>query len=127
MAMRVAQLRGLVEALATRPAFTRPTEGIRLRERRADELSLRLHAGAKTLLRDRQSALATVAGKLETLSPLSVLGRGYSLTYKADGRRLITAAGDVRPGERIITQFGQGTAISVVESVDKQQLGEGRG
>jgi exodeoxyribonuclease VII large subunit len=127
MAMRVAHLRSRLDALATRPAFSRPTEGVRLRERRADELSLRLHAAAKSLLRDRQSALATVAGKLETLSPLSVLGRGYSLTYKADDQRLIAAAADVRPGERIVTRFGQGTAVSVVESIEKQERGDNRG
>jgi exodeoxyribonuclease VII large subunit len=119
MSTRAAHLRSRVDALASRPAFSRPTEGIRLRERRADELSLRLHAAVKMQLRDRQSSLATVAGKLETLSPLSVLGRGYSLTYKADDDRLVAVAGEVRPGERIVTRFSQGSAVSIVQTVNK--------
>jgi exodeoxyribonuclease VII large subunit len=118
MSTRAAHLRGRLDALASRPALSRPTEGIRLRERRADELSLRLHAAVKRVVRDRQAAMETLAGKLDTLSPLGVLGRGYSLTYTADGRKLVTAAGTLKPGQRVVTQFQQGSAISVIESVD---------
>jgi exodeoxyribonuclease VII large subunit len=121
MATRTAHLRNRLDSLASRPAFSRPTEGIRLRERRVDELSLRLHGAIKSLVRERQSAVAAVAGKLETLSPLGVLGRGYSLTYQTDDRRLVTAAATLRPGQRITTRFNQGTAISVVETIDKDE------
>jgi exodeoxyribonuclease VII large subunit len=119
MSTRVLQLRHRVDALASRPALMRPLEGVHLRGRRLDELSLRLHGAARALVRERQAAMATLAGKLETLSPLGVLGRGYSLTYTADDKRLVTSAGKLRPGERIVTRFQQGTAVSVVESVNK--------
>jgi len=124
MATRTLHLRSRLDALASRPAFSRPTEGIRLRERRADELSLRLHAAARTLLRERQSAIAAVAGKLETLSPLGVLGRGYSLTYTADDKRLITSADMLRAGQRIITQFQRGSATSIVETVNEDNVSQ---
>jgi exonuclease VII large subunit len=52
-----------------------------MRSRRIDELSTRLHAAARTMVRERLAAIAGVAGTLEALSPLGVLGRGYSLTY----------------------------------------------
>jgi exodeoxyribonuclease VII large subunit len=119
MTTRASHLRGRLDALASRPAFSRPTEGIRLRERRADELSLRLHAAVKRLVRDRQASMETLAGKLETLSPLGVLGRGYSLTYTQDGKKLVTAAATLKPGQRIVTQFQHGTAVSVIESVEE--------
>jgi exodeoxyribonuclease VII large subunit len=119
MSTRAAHLRGRLEALASRPAFSRPAEGIRLRERRADELSLRLHAAAKRVLRDRQAAMETLAGKLDTLSPLGVLGRGYSLTYAEEGKRLITEADAVRAGQRIETRLAKGTVVSVVDKVKR--------
>jgi exodeoxyribonuclease VII large subunit len=127
MQTRTAQLRHRLDAIASRPTFSRPMEGIRLRERRADELSLRLHASARTLLRDRQASISTVAGKLETLSPLGVLGRGYSLTYQADDKKLITSARDVRKGQHIVTRVKQGSITSIVESIENTQEGAIRG
>jgi exodeoxyribonuclease VII large subunit len=71
------------------------------------------------MLRDRRAAVAGVAGKLEALSPLAVLGRGYSLTYAEDNDRIITAAGQLRAGQRIVTRFQRGTATSRVEAIEK--------
>jgi exodeoxyribonuclease VII large subunit len=60
----------------------------------------------------------TAAGRLESLSPLAVLGRGYTLTlHTADGRA-IRAAAELLPGEQITTRFAHGQAISRVEQVE---------
>ena len=47
------------------------------------------------LLRDRESRLATMAGKIESLSPLAVLARGYTITQDA------TTATVVRDASRL--------------------------
>jgi exodeoxyribonuclease VII large subunit len=120
LATRVAHIRSRLDSLASRPALRCPQDGVLLRTRRVDELSVRLHAAAQTMLRDRRAAVAGAAGKLEALSPLAVLGRGYSLTYAEDNDRLITAAGQLRPGQRIVTRFQRGTATSRVESINKE-------
>jgi len=108
-----------LDALASRPSLCRPLEAIHLRGRRLDELSLRLKGASQGLLRDRRGALETMAGKLETLSPLGVLGRGYSLTFREGESKLITSADKLKPGQRIVTRFQQGSATSVVESVEQ--------
>ena len=118
MATRVSQLRSRLEWLGNRPVLQQPKDGVHQRARRVDELSLRLHSSVKTAVRERRAAMAAAAGKLETLSPLNVLGRGYSLTYKSAGGRLITSASELKPGERIVTRFQHGTASSVVEQTD---------
>ncbi len=115
---QLAQHRRRLEALATRPVVLRPKDAVLMRTRRIDELSVRLHAAANALVAGRRSALAAAAGKLEALSPLGVLGRGYSLTFAEDGDRLITSADRLRVGQRIVTRFQRGTAISRVESID---------
>jgi exodeoxyribonuclease VII large subunit len=107
-------LRSRLDGLASRPALARPLDTIHMRARRLDEISLRMAAAAKNVTRDRQAALAALAGKLESLSPLGVLGRGYSLTYSEDNR-LVTSAAELRPGERIVTKLQRGSAVSVVE------------
>ena len=43
--------------------------------------------------------LQTVAGRLETLSPLAVLGRGYAVSWTADKRAVLRDAAAVAPGD----------------------------
>ena len=61
--------------------------------------------------------LATSAGKLEALSPLSVLKRGYSITFK-DGKT-VKKAEKLKVGESIETRFSSGIATSRVEKIEK--------
>jgi len=117
---RLAHARHRLDALASRPSLSRPLEAIHLRGRRLDELSLRLKGASQGLLRDRRSALETMAGKLESLSPLGVLGRGYSLTFREGESKLITSAEKLKPGQRIVTRFQQGMATSIIESIDDE-------
>ncbi len=57
--------------------------------------------------------LDTLAGKLDSLSPLRVLGRGYTLTQKPDGH-LLRSATEAAPGEVIQTRFHDGLLASKV-------------
>jgi exodeoxyribonuclease VII large subunit len=60
----------------------------------------------------------TAAGRLESLNPLAVLGRGYSLTQRTADGRIIRAASELTPGEQIATRFAQGRSISRVEKIE---------
>jgi exodeoxyribonuclease VII large subunit len=117
---RLTHLRHRLDALASRPALRCPQDGVLLRARRIDELSTRLHATVRSNLRERQAALAAIAGKLEALSPLAVLGRGYSLTYDEASHRLITSTDELRSGQRIATRFQRGRAVSRVEEIHSE-------
>jgi exodeoxyribonuclease VII large subunit len=117
---RYAQARQRLDALASRPALSRPLDAVRLRAARVDELTTRLHAAARTRVAERQAALAGAAGKLEALSPLAVLGRGYSLAYVEGDDRLITSADRLKPGQRIVTRFARGQAASRIEEVHRE-------
>jgi exodeoxyribonuclease VII large subunit len=55
---------------------------------RAAYASRRLVEAVSRRLAARQSALAAVAGRLDALSPLATLGRGYAVARLPDGRRL---------------------------------------
>ena len=87
--------------------------------RRLDELGRPRAAG-----RPRPAATRPAAdrhrwpARLESLSPLAVLGRGYSLTQRTADGRVIRAAAELSPGEQITTRFAHGQAISRVEQVE---------
>ncbi|MBN1418365.1 MAG: exodeoxyribonuclease VII large subunit [Planctomycetes bacterium] len=98
----------------TSAAFARPLDRIRRAEERLDDRRDALRRSLYTL-RDRwHDRLKGAAARLEALSPLRVLDRGYSVTSDPTGRA-IRAADDVAPGERIRTRVRQGTIWSIVE------------
>jgi exodeoxyribonuclease VII large subunit len=70
------------------------------------------------MLRTYSGELATIAGKIESLSPLAVLARGYTITQDAKSRVALRSAKDVRVGQSLVTRFANGEATSKVESIN---------
>jgi len=71
------------------------------------ELGGRLQTTARGML-DRGSERASLAaGKLDSLSPLGVLGRGYAIAFDSQGR-VIRRAEDVARGERLRVRVPEG-------------------
>ena len=65
-------------------------------------------AGAITDRRHRADMqFRNAAGRLESLSPLAVLGRGYSVTWTADGR-IVTSASAVQAGDHVRVTLARG-------------------
>jgi exodeoxyribonuclease VII large subunit len=54
----------------------------------------------KARLAKHEAHLRALAGRLDALSPLAVLARGYAIATRDDGHA-IRAEGDVKPGDRI--------------------------
>ncbi|MCH2114172.1 MAG: exodeoxyribonuclease VII large subunit [Pirellulales bacterium] len=121
LSTRTTALASRLDAIASRPVLSRPLDAIHQRSRQLDEHAARLRGGVQLALRDQHSSLSTLGGKLETLSPLAVLGRGYSLTQDFSSGRLITAAQRLRRGQKIVTRFAQGTTVSTIDEVKKDR------
>lgn len=112
----IQQLRDRVDWLASRPVFERPEEAVRNLSRQIDDMDKRLHVSLKQNMQNQQSKLAGLAGKLEVLSPLGVLSRGYSLTQTVKNEKVLTDSNDVRVGEELLTRLAIGSVVSRVES-----------
>jgi exonuclease VII large subunit len=41
------------------------------------------------------------AGRLDGLSPLRVMGRGYAVVYRTDDGHLVRRAGEIQPGTNV--------------------------
>jgi exodeoxyribonuclease VII large subunit len=87
--------------------------------RRLDELACRARRAVRGQVRSEQHRVATVGGKIESLSPLAVLSRGYSVTLRAADGIVIRNATDLRAGEEMITRFATGSARSTVCDIDR--------
>jgi exodeoxyribonuclease VII large subunit len=104
----------LVE-LARQPCFRRPLERIRQEQERLDDWNERMQRAMQRRVEQLHEQLKGQAARLESLSPLNVLARGYSLTRREEEVAMLHSAGQVRPGERVVTRLQHGEIISRVE------------
>lgn len=87
---------------------------------RTDAAVQRLREAMAGLQRQRQHALALAAARLDSLSPLAVLARGYTVTQK-DDYTLLQSTQQVRWGDELITTLADGTVRSVVQQVEGRE------
>lgn len=73
----------------------------------------RLSRAVRDRLRASADALDGLHRELHAVGPLQVLSRGFSVTTTPDGR-LVRDAGEVVPGDEILTRLGSGTIRSGV-------------
>jgi exodeoxyribonuclease VII large subunit len=83
--------------------------------RRLELLRARLATAGRTAVSRERIALDRAASKLEALSPVRVLERGYALVYGPDGR-LLRANGEVTAGDEITARLHQGNLRARVTS-----------
>jgi exodeoxyribonuclease VII large subunit len=57
-------------------------------------------------------------GKLEALSPLKVLERGYSIAYKLPFMTVVKDSKEIKSGDKVVIRFHSGRAVCVVEEVE---------
>ncbi len=86
-----------------------PRDRLREQAQRCDELSLRLERAFRVRLERRRGLLEQLSGKLDALSPLRVLERGFSLVRdpKRQGA-LIRSASQIARGQELEITFHDG-------------------
>jgi len=80
------------------------------------ELEMRvggMSAAARTLLLHHGACLNQLAGRLEALSPVAILDRGYALVFDSKGKLLKDAA-KVKAGDEITARLARGTIAATV-------------
>ena len=82
-------------------------------EQQLAQLKVRLNSHMNLTLSLQQKQLAHLCGKLDSLSPLKVLARGYSITQNQQNLT-IRSLKDVNVGEHIKTRLTDGNIISQV-------------
>ena len=80
---------------------------IAVKSGRLDALDQRLSRATQRSLEAKRHYRAVAASKLDMLSPLAVLGRGYALV-KDEAGNLISRAAMVKPGRKLALRFEDG-------------------
>jgi exodeoxyribonuclease VII large subunit len=110
----------------------------RKRSLAADERALILHSPLKTIaglkqkiefqnrsmammasrkLRDCRMDISMLEEKLKDMSPLSVLGRGYSITRKLPEKRVLRSSSQVNKGDKVSVKLAEGELECLVEKI----------
>ena len=100
----------------------------RLRGRRAafEGFGRLLHASVAARLQRARGAQAAYAERLQALSPLAVLGRGYAICRAVDGGAILKDSAAVRTGDAVRVTLHRGSlgcAVTEVRSDDKPEEG----
>ncbi|MBA5866329.1 MAG: exodeoxyribonuclease VII large subunit [Nitrospira sp. CR1.3] len=77
----------------------------------------RLERQMRVLALQRRGQVEAAVAQLNGLSPLSILGRGYSILMRAPGGVLLRRASDVRVGENVTAQLAEGRLDCTVRRV----------
>lgn len=88
-------------------------------EQQLAQLKVRLNSHMNLTLSLQQKQLAHLCGKLDSLSPLKVLARGYSITQNQQNLT-IRSLKDVNVGEHIKTRLTDGDIISQVIRLEEK-------
>lgn len=84
-----------------------------------EQLHARLNFAVKNNLSERQHKLANLCGKLDGLSPLKVLARGYSIAQNRQGVA-VTSVSQVRLDEPLQTQVADGFIESRITKIKEK-------
>ena len=116
---RISHMRQRLERLAKSRVMTRPEAYLQQQELHLEMLRQRLeHAGQVTLQKNTQR-FRQAAAKLDALSPLKVLGRGYAMATLDE--QVVRSVEQLSPGETIAVSLSDGTAQCRVETLQRRK------
>jgi exodeoxyribonuclease VII large subunit len=105
--------------LGLRVGRLRPSRLLVQRRERLAQQRNRLREQTKHWLRSLRQHAEALAARLRLLGPEQVLARGYSITLDDRSGKIIRAARETRPGQKLKTRLKSGEVRSVVEGKEE--------
>jgi len=98
------------------PCFKNPTDFIIGRKYEyLDRITDKISAQSKEILSSAENRLTSALGKLEALSPLKVLSRGFAAVTDKNGA--VSSAKQLKKGEEIKLKFADGSAVCEINKI----------
>ncbi|MBT3877598.1 MAG: exodeoxyribonuclease VII large subunit [Candidatus Scalindua sp.] len=106
--------------IANSYAMRQPFDRLNRWQQKLDEFTQRLNLNITHALYAEREKLSGIAGKLESLSPLNVLKRGYTITTRLEDNKSLRDIKNLSKGGKIKTNLSKGSVISEILSIEKR-------
>ena len=116
MARRIQHARKHLQVLSQSPALQSPQGYLLQRQKAVEALQNRLTAAQNIQLSRKNQRFIAMTAKLDAMSPLKVLTRGYAMTQKQD-KSLIRSVQDVSRGEVVTVSLSDGHFTATVQDI----------
>ncbi len=116
-----------LERVARSHVFRFPQEITREHRQRLADAYQRMSTVMTDRLSEKREAFGALAARLDVLSPLGTLARGYGIVRTLPGRRIVRSVRMVAPGDNIEVVLPDGGCECVVTTVEEGSLDAGRG
>jgi len=100
-------------------ALAQPEAILETRYQYLDNQVRLLHLLSERRFDNFRKALALQLSRMEALSPLKVLARGYSVARALPSKNVIRSVEDIKAGDRMETIVADGSVISTVDEIEK--------
>ncbi len=114
VARKIAEYRRNLDLLSSRRVMQSPKYYVDDRRTALENIRVRIASAAQKDLSGARHGFAALAAKLDAMSPLKVLGRGYAIARTADGT-VVRTKNDVASGDRITLRLKEDEIICTVE------------
>ncbi len=102
--------------------FRQPYDRVYQERMRADILNKYMCKAVKALTEREKSKLGLLVGKLDALSPLTVLARGYGIVKSDKTGQVVKTVDAVEVGDRVHVSLEDGNINCIVEDVEKGKV-----
>jgi exodeoxyribonuclease VII large subunit len=114
---RMAAARGEIDRLAKHRALAEPAQRLRRIAQDLDQWEERAMLALTRRVERSRERLSRVAAHLDAVSPLAVLGRGYSIATREGRREALRGTLGVEAGDRVVVRLASGSLLSEVIEV----------
>jgi exodeoxyribonuclease VII large subunit len=113
---RLADLRLQLQQSVRNLQRVSPRNVIARRRQQLDEYTDRLHTSIKHSVSLHRARWDGLASQLQTLSPLSTIGRGYAIVRRDEDQSIVTNVSQAQPGDHLTIQVQDGYILVEVRS-----------
>ena len=118
--VQIDAMRAKVDSIRRGYAFLAVVDRVRQLQMRADELGEQLLREGRRGVELHRRSLSAAAGKLDALSPLAVLGRGYAAVYGLRQAAVVRSHRELRKGDDVDVTLGRGSFRASVTSTSEE-------